>query len=105
MPADRHPKTLTFSMFLAIYVGILVAAGIVLVVSSALWQVDREDAIAAYLAVVFALGAARRPEFLFQAMRSAGWFALIESDTLMQFLLGAVSLLMGGVVLGWWSIL
>lgn len=105
MPADRHPKRLTFSMFLAVYVGILVAAWIVLVVSSTLWQVDREDAIAGYLAVVFALGAGRRPELLFQAMRSAGWFALIESDTLMQLLLGGAALLMGGVVLGWWSIL
>ena len=102
-----HSKhcTLSFTTFLLWYAGLLAASFALAFTLPTLWPVDRESIFAGYMAGVFSLGALRRPEILFQVLRSTGWFALIESDRVMQFLLGAVALLMGTAMIGWWSFL
>lgn len=101
---EEHRK-LSFTTFISWYAGLLVASFALAFTLPTLWPVDRESVFAGYMMGVFSLGALRRPEILFQILRSTGWFALIESDRVMQFLLGAVALLMATALIGWWSFL
>ena len=63
---------LSFSVFLSVYLGTMALGFAVGIMLERVWGVDLTRSLFAYMTVLFSLGALRRPELLFQVLRSTG---------------------------------
>ena len=102
--SDSSSVYLPFTVFLAVYVGTMVLGASLSVLLERVLGLDLGRSLLGYATVVFALAALRRPEILFQVLRSTGWFVLIPSDKFMRVLLGIVALFAASGAMGFWQL-
>jgi hypothetical protein len=95
-------RRLSFVGFIGLYLALVMGGIAVGIVGEAGFRLDGLRVGAGYCGLLFLLGAAGRPRILFEAIRSAGAFSFIPSESVVRVVCGLLGVIGVGVALAIW---